>query len=167
MYVAHPRLIVRFAGDRATEVPELDPIDPDAVRFLSVVPHFSVPDVVRTAEYFRDVLGFEIAGYWDGRQVHHDREATVEFGIVRRDDVRVHLNGAHEEATSSARADGAYDVYCHLRGVDALAADCAERGADILDGPVDRVYGQRELIVVDCDGHVLAFGEEIPRETAL
>ncbi len=34
------------------------------VRFQSIVPQFTVPDVVRTAEYYRDVWGFKISGYW-------------------------------------------------------------------------------------------------------
>ena len=39
------------------------------IRFRAAVPQFAVSDVVRTAEYYRDVLGFEIAGYWDGERV--------------------------------------------------------------------------------------------------
>jgi hypothetical protein len=38
------------------------------VRFEAAVPQFTVPDVVRTAEYYRDVLEFEIAGYWNGER---------------------------------------------------------------------------------------------------
>ena len=40
--------------------------DPTAIQFVAAVPQFGVPDLVRTAEYYRDVLGFQIAGYWDG-----------------------------------------------------------------------------------------------------
>ena len=36
------------------------------IRFVAAVPQFAVPDLVQTAEYYRDVLGFQIAGYWDG-----------------------------------------------------------------------------------------------------
>ena len=39
------------------------------ISFVAAVPQFTVPDLVRTAEYYRDVLGFQIAGYWDGEQV--------------------------------------------------------------------------------------------------
>lgn len=42
----------------------------------------------------------------------------------------------------------------------ALAKGLAERGAEILEGPVQREYGQRELVVRDCNGLVLALGEE-------
>lgn len=31
---------------------------PTAISFIAVVLQFAVPDLVRTAEYYRDVLGF-------------------------------------------------------------------------------------------------------------
>lgn len=90
------------------------------------------------------------AGYWDGEQVHVDDDRPALFGIVRRDQVRLHFNRADHSDVRTGRAEGAYDVYFHVTGVDALAAELRRRGADILDGPEDRVYEQRELIVKDC-----------------
>ena len=130
-------------------------------RFDSVVPHFTVPDVMHTAEYYRDVLGFEIAGYWDGQRVHFNAELPAVFGIVQRDQVRIHFNRADQSTIRTGQAEDAYDVYFHVTGVDALAAELRGRGASILDGPEDRVYAQRELIVGDCNGLILAFGEDI------
>jgi uncharacterized glyoxalase superfamily protein PhnB len=124
-----------------------------------------VPDVVRAAEYYRDVLGFEIAGYWDGERVHQDRSATAVFGIVQRDQVRVHFSLAEGEAVRTGDTEGAYAAYFHITGVDELAADLRRRGATIVDGPEDRVYGQRELVVQDCNGWILAFGEDTQGRT--
>ena len=126
------------------------------VRLLSAVPQFAVPDLVRTAEHYRDRLGFRIQGYWDGERVTHapDPAHPPVFAIVSRDDVRIHFN-----AGQTARNENGYDAYIHLTGVDALAQELRERGADIVDEPEDRVYGQRELVVRDCNGLVLAFGE--------
>ena len=45
---------------------------------------------------------------------------------------------------------------------DSLTDELRARGADILDGPEARVYGQRELVVRDCSDFVLAFGEATP-----
>jgi len=45
--------------------------------------------------------------------------------------------------------------------MEALAAELNERGADILEGPVVRDDEQRELVIRDCNGLVLAFGEDI------
>lgn len=43
-------------------------IERAAVEFGAVMPHMTVPDVVRTAEHYRDVFGLEIAGYWGGEE---------------------------------------------------------------------------------------------------
>lgn len=138
----------------------MSPIATNTTRFAAAVPQFTVPDVVHTAQYYRDVLGFEIAGYWDGAQVHEDAVRPAVFGIVQRDRVRLHFNRADQSEVRTGRADGAYDVYFDVTGVDALAEELRKRGAAILDGPEDRVYGQRELVVRDCNGLVLAFGED-------
>jgi len=140
-----------------------NPAPATATHFLSAVPHFIVPDVVRTAEYYRDVLGFELAGYWDGESVHVDAGRPAVFGIVKRDQVRLHFNRADQFTARTAVAEGAYDVYFHVTGIDELAAELKKRGADIVDGPEDRVYGQREIIVRDCNGFILAFGEVVNR----
>jgi catechol 2,3-dioxygenase-like lactoylglutathione lyase family enzyme len=129
-------------------------------RILAAVPQFTVTDLVRTAEYYRDVLGFQIAGYWDGERVTAVPDAPPVFLIVWRDDVRVFFNRASGAEVRSGRADGAYDAYFRVTGIDVLAAEFQSRGATILDGPEDRVYGQRELVVVDCNGLILAFGED-------
>lgn len=125
-----------------------------AARFEAAVPQFTVPDVVQTAEYYRGVLGFQIAGYWDTPPV---------FAIVHRDQVELFFNRADESQPRTGRAQGAYDAYIHVTGVEALAADLRARGADILEGPEVRVYEQRELVVRDCNGLVLAFGEHASR----
>ena len=135
----------------------------DTVRLEAAVPQFTVPDVVRAAEYYRDVLGFEIAGYWEGESVHVAPDRPAVFGIVSRDRVRLFFNRANSAAVRTGRADGAYDAYIHVTGVDALAAELRARGADILEGPEDTPYRQRELVIRDCNGLILAFAEDISR----
>jgi len=134
--------------------------EPDAPRAWlgAAVPQFTVPDLVRTAEYYRDVLGFRIADYWDGERATPTPATPPLFAVVWRDDVELFFNRA-DAPVARGRAPGAYDVYFRVRGVDALAAELRGRGADIVDGPADRVYAQRELVVRDCNGLVLAFGE--------
>lgn len=139
----------------------MDTADATGPRLDSIVPHFTVADVVKTAEYYRDALGFQIAGYWDGEQVHHDPDSTAVFGIVQRDHTRLHFNRADKPEGTRIRATGAYDIYFHVTGVDALAREFDKSGVTIIDGPDDREYGQREVIVEDCNGLILAFGEEI------
>jgi catechol 2,3-dioxygenase-like lactoylglutathione lyase family enzyme len=131
------------------------------IHFKAAVPQFTVPDVVKTAQYWRDVLGFQIDGYWEGHHVTRDAEPAPVFGIVRRGEVEVFFSRADRPGGGGTnRAQVAYDAYLRVTGVEALSAELRARGADILDGPVDRIYGQRELVVKDCNGLVLAFGEE-------
>jgi len=120
------------------------------IRLESAVPQFTVQDVVKTAEYYRDVLGFQIAGYFGTPPV---------FAIVRRDEVQFFFNLADQSEVRTGRARGAYDAYVHLTGVDNLAAELHERGAEIVEGPEDRVYEQRELVIRDCNGLIVTFGE--------
>jgi hypothetical protein len=66
---------------------------------------------VRIAEHYRDVLGFEVAGYWDGEAVHHDPSRLAVFGIVRRGPVSIHFNRGEAACLPSRRSEGAYDLY--------------------------------------------------------
>jgi catechol 2,3-dioxygenase-like lactoylglutathione lyase family enzyme len=120
-------------------------------RFESAVPQFTVPDVVRTAEYYRDTLGFQIAGYF---------ATPPQFAIVWRDKVELFFNRANGSKPRSGRARGAYDAYLRVAGVEALAAELRQRGAEIIEGPTRRVYDALELVIRDCNGLVLAFGED-------
>jgi catechol 2,3-dioxygenase-like lactoylglutathione lyase family enzyme len=124
---------------------------PTTPRFDAAVPQFTVPDVVRTAEYYRDVLGFQIAGYWGTPPV---------FAIVWRDRVEVFFNRADQSPARTGRAKGAYDAYFRVVGVTELATQVRTGGADIVEGPVTREYQQLELVIRDCNGLILTFGED-------
>jgi len=134
--------------------------DPTPINFIAAVPQFTVPDLVRTAEYYRDVLGFQIAGYWDGESVSQAPKTPPVFAIVWRDQVQVFFSRADQPEVRAKPAEGAPDAYLRVTGIDALAEEFRTRGADMLDGPEDRSYGQRELVVKDCNGLILCFGED-------
>jgi uncharacterized glyoxalase superfamily protein PhnB len=132
-------------------------------RFEAAVPQFTVPDVAQTAEYYRNVFGFQICSFWNGESAGLATDLPPLFGIVWRDQIQVFFNRSDRSDVRTGRAEGAYDAYFRVTGLDTLAAELRARGADIIDGPEDRVYGQRELVVRDCNGLVLAFGEETGR----
>lgn len=120
----------------------------------AIVPQFTVLDVVATAEYYRDVWGFRVSGYW--------REPPV-FAVVERDNIEIFFNKATPGTPPrTGRVAGGYDLYLHVQGLDAWAATLRARGAEIIDGPELRVYGQRELVVRDPNGLVIALGEAAP-----
>jgi hypothetical protein len=124
-----------------------------AASIRSIVPQFTVPDVVATAEYYRDVWGFNVSGYWNDPPV---------FAIVELDGVEIFFNKATKDtAPRTGRAPGAYDAYLTSVGSMPGPRDSGAR-ADIIEGPELRVYGQRELIVRDLNGLIIALGEEAP-----
>jgi hypothetical protein len=88
-----------------------------------------------------------------------------EWGAVGRDNVELFFNRLPAGASSHPRirALGAYDAYFRVSGVDQLAAEFRERGAVIREGPTNRVYDVREIVIEDLNGLVLAFGEPIAR----
>jgi catechol 2,3-dioxygenase-like lactoylglutathione lyase family enzyme len=123
-------------------------------RIAAAVPQFSVSDVLATVHYYRDRLGFAVG----------DLVAEPpEWGAVGRDDVELFFNRLPAGASSHPRirALGAYDAYFRVSGVDQLAAEFRERGAVIREGPTNRVYDVREIVIEDLNGLVLAFGEPI------
>jgi catechol 2,3-dioxygenase-like lactoylglutathione lyase family enzyme len=122
-------------------------------RFKTATPQFSVPDVVATASYYKGTLGFEVLGFFGDPPV---------FATVGRDDVEIFFNQLPPgHPTARVRAPVAYDAYLHVTGVDALAVELRARGAVIREGPTDRSYHMREVIVSDLNGLVLAFGEDM------
>ena len=52
------------------------------IKFKKIATQFVVEDVVSTAEYYRDVLGFEILGYFANPPV---------YAMVARDGVEMHF----------------------------------------------------------------------------
>ncbi len=130
-----------------------------AAKLLLAFPQFRVEDVVRTAEHYRDVLGFEIDGYFGDPPV---------FTHVQRDHVVIQIGRSlHRDSLSRGAGPEGYNATIWTDDVDALARELKARGATIKDGPLNRVYPCRELIVEDCNGLVLCFAKRIPvSETA-
>jgi catechol 2,3-dioxygenase-like lactoylglutathione lyase family enzyme len=121
-------------------------------RLGAAVRQFSVPDVLATVHFYRDRLGFTVVDLLADPPV---------WGAVRRDDVEIFFTRLPAGASSHPRirAPVAYDAYFRVTGVDQLAAELRERGAVIREGPVNRVYDMREVVLEDLNGLVLAFGE--------
>lgn len=117
--------------------------------FKRIAPQLVVSDVVKTAEYYHDVFGFKILGYF--------AEPPV-YAIVERDGVEMHFG--KNEATGISNAEvrsGSFDVYIWVSDIDALFEELTASGAEIVEGPVKRVYESTEIVVRDCNGFTLVF----------
>ena len=128
-----------------------EPQSKAAVKCKAICPHFVVHDVVASAEYYRDVLGFKILRYWLDPPV---------FAIVARDDIEIQFgksDSGNLPSPNIARRESALDAYIWVNDVDALYAELQSRGAKILESPSVRVYKCYELLVEDNFGFRLCF----------
>lgn len=126
---------------------------PRTSEFHSVAPTFVVADVMRTAEYYRDVLGFEVLGYFLDPPV---------FAMVRRGGVEIHIGKSRVGQTianESVRPGLGTDAYIFVSDIVALLDELKAKGAKIVAGPIEQPYGRTEIEVIDCDSHKLVFGE--------
>lgn len=129
---------------------------PTPVNFYSVSPQFAVADVVKTAEYYRDVLGFEISGYWMDPPV---------YAIVSRGSVQIHFGLADDpknpqRSNHKHREDG-LDLYVRISGLETLHDELKSKSVKIIQPICEQEYGMIEFVIEDCNGFKIAFGENI------
>jgi len=130
---------------------------------------FLVDDVARTAEWYRDHLGFEIGEYFRDDHGPHDDEPNhpalgeAIFVILNRDGHRLMLGRTTERGLGVRSNHHAKsmsgDVYFWVDGIEALyAAVKGVAGTSFVHQLVTQPYGLAEFTVKDCDGRVITFG---------
>ena len=123
-------------------------------KLKSIAPQYVVNDVVRTAEFYRDQLGFTILGYFADPPV---------YAMVARDGVEIHFGKADEGAelrfNESVRNGLGNDAYIWVSDIDAIHRELSERNVEIVEGPVKRIYDCVEVVVRDCNGLQIVFGQ--------
>jgi uncharacterized glyoxalase superfamily protein PhnB len=140
-----------------------------------VAPMFLIDDVARTAEWYRDALGFDIGEYF--REDHdHDEHGNdialpdgtpgeAVFVILSRDGHRLMLGKTIERGrgvfSNIDFKEHSGDVYFWCEGVDEIFAGAKAAGARVLLAPETQFYGMREFRMKDCDGRVLTFGAPV------
>ena len=123
----------------------------------SVAPYFHVDDVVASANYYRDMLGFEYDRFWG---------EPPAFCMVERNGVVIMLSqleaGGGMRPNRLADPEGsAWDAYIWIDDADALHAEYQSRGVTIARALCDQPYGCRDFDVEDCNGYRLCFGHDL------
>lgn len=124
----------------------------------SVAPCLLVDDVVATAAYYRDKLGFTYERIWG------DPPA---FCMVERRGVVIMLNqpegktGAMRPNRLAEREGEMWDAYVWVDDADALVAEYESRGVTITRPICDQPYGCRDFDVEDCNGYRICFGHPL------
>ena len=117
---------------------------------IQVTPFLGVRDLQASLDFYTGILGFAAYAVGGG------------YAYLEREQAGVRLL---ELEAAGAKAVHVLTCYFDVRDVDAeyarLADKLAALPADRWKGPVDRPYGQRELMVRDPDGHIVTFGQGI------
>jgi len=123
-----------------------------------VAPYFIVDDVVATANYYRDKLGFDYERLWND---------PPSFCMVERAGVVIML--AQLETTGAMRPnhtldpdEGAWDAYVWVDDANSLYAEFTSKGVKVVRDICDQPYGCRDFDVEDCNGYRLCFGQITP-----
>lgn len=111
-------------------------------QFIQGAPVLHVSDVLATAGYYRDVLGFA----WDF--------GDEDYCVVWRDNSAIHF--VREEGSPAG-----VHMFQWVKDVDALHTELCEKGAVISVEPGDRPYGVRDFGVTDPNGVAIVFGQDI------
>jgi catechol 2,3-dioxygenase-like lactoylglutathione lyase family enzyme len=107
----------------------------------------TVTNVVESAAYYRDKLGFDVAFEYG--------TPTFYVGLCSGS-VTLHLIAA--DKTPRQPGHGAVSIF--VDDVDSLHAELVKRGAKVLKAPNDYDYGMRDFDVADLDGNMIFFGME-------
>lgn len=124
-----------------------------------IAPYLIVDDVVRTADYYRDALGFQYDRFWG---------EPPSFCMVERQGMVIMLgqlerSGVMRPNRTVDPEGGAWDAYIWVDDADALVAEFRGRGVNITREACDQVYGCRDFEVDDCNGYRLCFGQPLDK----
>lgn len=108
----------------------------------------AVPDLARSGEFYRDVLGFA---------VHETGDAGWRFFV--QDSCRIMAGGECPDALPASEiGDHSYFGYLVVDRVDAYYERAVARGAEIVKPLRDEPWGMREFGLRTVDGHRLMIG---------
>lgn len=123
----------------------------------NVAPDFIVSDVVVTANYYRDKLGFHYERFWGDPPC---------FCMVKRNGIIIMLS--QFEMPSAVRPNHlvdpsteAWDAYVWVENADLLCSEFKANGVKIVRDICDQPYGNRDFDIEDCNGYRLCFGHNI------
>ena len=124
-----------------------------------IAPYFLVADVVATAGYYQDMLGFHYDRFWGDPPAFcmpQRRGVVIMLSQVAGGDV------SHPNRTVDPGGE-AWDAYVWVDDADALYAEFKSKGVTIARDICDQPYGCRDFDVEDCNGYRLCFGHDLGR----
>lgn len=110
----------------------------------------AVQDLQRSAAFYRDVLGFNVHEVGDPG-----------WRLFTRGDCMIMAGQCPDAMPPGALGDHSYFAYVEADDPDALHAEFAARGAEIIKTPRTEPWGMREFGIRTVDGHRIMFGAAV------
>jgi uncharacterized glyoxalase superfamily protein PhnB len=110
----------------------------------------AVPDLARSAAYYRDVLGFTVREIGDDGWRVFERDACVIMAGECRDALPAADIGDHS-----------YFGYVEVVPIDPFYEEVTARGVELVKRLRDEPWGRREFGIRTVDGHRMMFGAPI------
>jgi uncharacterized glyoxalase superfamily protein PhnB len=143
--------------------------NPASPVLTGVAPMFLVDDVARTAEWYRDHLGFEIGPYFSEDHGPHDESDTDHaaageplFVILERDGHRLMLGRTERKGVGvfslTSFKQYSSDAYFWVDGIEAYFVVVKGTGTQLPLELTLQPYGLAEFQVLDPEGRHITFG---------
>jgi len=125
---------------------------PNTPMTWKVAPCFIVNDVVFTANFYRDKLGFHYERFWGD---------PPSFCMVKRSGIIIMLNQLDNPGSVHPNPNGeVWDAYIWVDNADALCTEFKAKGVKIARDLCNQPYGNRDFDIEDCNGYRLCFGHD-------
>lgn len=124
-------------------------------KIIGSAPILLVKDVVKSADYYRDKVGFSYERFWGEPPC---------FCILWRDKFHLMLSQVEDEKAIVPHhrvVEKMWNVYFWVDDVAALYDDLKQRGVKIDYELCDQPHGCREFGIQDLDGYDIAFGQDL------
>jgi catechol 2,3-dioxygenase-like lactoylglutathione lyase family enzyme len=110
----------------------------------------AVLDLQRSAAFYRDILGFK---------VHEVGDPGWRF--FTRDNCFIMAGECRDAVPPDALGDHSYFAYMEVDDVEALHAEFAAKGAEVIKALRTEPWGMREFGIRTADGHRIMFGSSV------
>lgn len=124
-------------------------------KIIGSAPILLVKNVIGSANYYRDKLGFTYTRFWGEPPC---------FCILWRDNFHIMLSQAEDRkfiVPHYKAVEKMWNIYFWVDDVETFYKEMKERGAKIDYDLCDQPYGCREFGIQDLDGYDIAFGQNI------
>jgi len=117
-----------------------------------------VEDLDRSKAFYQEVFGLPIQ--------MEDADSAV-FRFQNTMVVLLRTSAAHEligpAAVASPGAGSRFQLSIFVDDLDAVCAELAKKGVDLINGPLDRPWGVRTITFADPGGHIWEIAQDLPR----